>query len=140
MVKRLTPKGDAKGDDPMIDVEETPPGPQQSEPEGMNEGKSVPLIPAEDDDLPEESFNTTLTLAERRMVMIEAAVNSVMSALIHRNILSAWKASGLCPLMEHPPYTREKAEERKKVFGGPWSSAKGYTGFPPADTMRNSDT
>ena len=32
---------------------------------------------------------------------------------MRRSILSAWKASGLSPLTEHPPYTREKAEELK---------------------------
>ncbi len=58
-----------------------------------------------------ENGSNTLTLAERRTVMVEAATNSVMSSLIRRTILPAWRASGLSPLMEHPPYTRENADK-----------------------------
>jgi len=66
---------------------------------------------------PGEVFSE-LTLAERRVVMLDAAVNAVMSSLILRTIRSAWKASGLYPLMEHPPYSREKAEDlRKQAMG-----------------------
>ena len=39
----------------------------------------------------EENNINSLTVAERRFVMIEAATNSVISSLIHRTILSAWK-------------------------------------------------
>ena len=59
----------------------------------------------------------SLTLAERRSVMIELDVNSVMSSLIHRTIISFWKVSGPSPLMKHPPYTWEETEDLKNQAG-----------------------
>ena len=46
--------------------------------------------------------------------MLDAAVNAVMSTLIRRTIRSAWEASGLAPLLDHPLYTREKADNLRK--------------------------
>jgi len=74
----------------------------------LEEGDEVQAVPEDNKNQP-----SGLTLAERRAVMIEAAVNAVMSSLIHRNIKSAWEASGLFPLLEHPPYSRKKAEKLK---------------------------
>lgn len=68
----------------------------------------------DDESTSDKTTVVELDAADRRCVMLEAAVNAVMGALIRRTIVSAWKASGLHPLREHPPYTQEKADELKE--------------------------
>ena len=62
----------------------------------------------------EEKKVVELTLAERRQLMIHAATCAVQQSLFERPIESAWKASHLFPLQEHPPYSPEKAESLKQ--------------------------
>jgi len=70
-----------------------------------------------DEDEDENTF--TLTAAEERVAMIEAADNAVASVL-PRDIKSSWEQSKLEPVGEEPPYSleREKELEQQLVQSG----------------------
>ena len=55
-----------------------------------------------------------LNAKQKRLAMINAAVNSVQAALIYRNVVSSWRASKLCPFDGTPPFSPEQEQEEHK--------------------------
>ena len=63
------------------------------------------------DETPEETEARATRAVYRRAKVVQALLKAVEDACTHSNIQSAFKQAHLVPLLEDPPYTREKEEK-----------------------------